>query len=158
VIPAQCRCLPTRCTDSPASSTMPARRRGRHSAEETPPVRTLGVLLLADARDDDEELAALLLLAVSFRKPQTKRHGRRGPYTREKAEEFLELLLEKFSEGRRARRCEKHDIIMSHWTTFRYSSITCLPRWSTCPSQLSLSPGPLHRFLQTKGQSHCISE
>jgi hypothetical protein len=63
------------------SSTMPpARRRGRQSAAET--LRTLGVLLLADARDDDEELAALLILALSFRKPQTKRHRPRGPYTR----------------------------------------------------------------------------
>jgi hypothetical protein len=77
---------------------MPARRRGRHSAEETPPLHTLGILLLADAHDNDEELAALLILAVSFHKPQTKRHGRRGPYTQEKAEEFLELLLENFSE------------------------------------------------------------
>ena len=57
----------------------------------------LGVMLLAGASDMDEENMAILILAYSFSKPATRRHGPRGPYDQAKTEDFFDLLLDKFS-------------------------------------------------------------
>jgi len=58
----------------------------------------LAALLIAESQDEEEELIALLVLALAFSQPETNRHGPHGPYIQEKAEGFFDLLLDKFSE------------------------------------------------------------
>jgi len=62
------------------------------------PLRDLAALLLAEAQDEEEHLIALLVLSLALCEPESNRHGPHGPYKQEKAEGFLELLLDKFSE------------------------------------------------------------
>jgi len=62
------------------------------------PLQVLGVMLLAGASDMDEQTIAILILAFSFSKQATRRHGPRGPYDQAKVEGFLDLLLDQFSE------------------------------------------------------------
>ena len=62
------------------------------------PLQDLAALLLTEAQDGEECLIALLVLSLALCKPESNRHGPHGLYKKEKAEGFLELLLDKFSE------------------------------------------------------------
>jgi len=62
------------------------------------PLWDLAALLLAEAQDEEEHLITLLVLSLALHKLESNRHGLHGPYKQEKAEGFLELLLDKFSE------------------------------------------------------------
>src|SRR5882724_10287257 len=62
------------------------------------PLWSLAALLIAESQDEEEELIALLVLALAFSQPESNRHGPCGPYIQEKAEGFFDLLLDKFSE------------------------------------------------------------
>jgi len=70
---------------------------GAPVAENVLPLQVLGVMLLAGASDMDEETMAILILAYSFSKLATRRHGPRGPYDQAKTEDFFDLLLDQFS-------------------------------------------------------------
>lgn len=64
----------------------------------------LGLEYLSDADSVDEELDGLFLLEIALQlrrqETQSKRCGPRGPYHGERAPQFLQLLLHRFSPRR----------------------------------------------------------
>src|SRR5882724_11444551 len=62
------------------------------------PLWSLAALLIAESQDEEEELIALLVLALAFSQPETNRHGPCCPYIQEKVEGFFDFLLDKFVE------------------------------------------------------------
>jgi hypothetical protein len=61
-------------------------------------LRSMGLLLLCSAEDEDEELTALLVLHLAYRKPFPMRYGPRGRYDMEKSVDFCDGLLTCFSD------------------------------------------------------------
>ena len=61
-----------------------------------PPLRVVGLLLLCDAQDGDEETISLLLLALSLCKPLSSQYGPRGTYHPGRSEDSFDLLLNSF--------------------------------------------------------------
>lgn len=65
----------------------------------------LAILLLSEAEDEEDELNALLVGHLAFkmtcdarRMPENGRFGIRGPYNRDKATDFFDLLLGRFTD------------------------------------------------------------
>jgi hypothetical protein len=53
---------------------------------------------LGEAEDENEELMALMLLALTVQKPLSNRFGLQGRYnTRKKSQGFVDMLLDDFS-------------------------------------------------------------
>src|SRR5882724_3548656 len=71
--------------------------RSRYGLRALSPLQRAGALLLADAQDLEEELAALLTLKLAKQECRSRRYGRRGPYNRLKSCNFLELIIDKYS-------------------------------------------------------------
>jgi len=91
-----------------ARSRLTQRRQDRLKNKETTvecptALEILGIIMLADAEDDDEELVALLFLRLAFteqrdRKARSGKYGRRGPYKSRKSKDFFDLMLNDFSD------------------------------------------------------------
>jgi hypothetical protein len=59
----------------------------------------IAILLLSSAQTPEEELAGLAVAQLAFKqKNQNRRYGFRGPYGAPKSEDFLDVLLSKFSD------------------------------------------------------------
>ena len=58
---------------------------------------TAGALLLADAKDQNEEMAALMTLQLARQELHSKKFGCCGPYDCIKSANFIDLMFDSYS-------------------------------------------------------------
>ena len=68
-----------------------------HRIAALSPLQRAGALLLANAQDEEEAMAALLTLKLAKQEHCSGRYGHWGPYDWLKSQDFLELIIEKYS-------------------------------------------------------------
>ncbi|KAF8153908.1 hypothetical protein B0H34DRAFT_70099 [Crassisporium funariophilum] len=109
----QIRYLVLSCVHEPLTSMARIRRRQRSRPQTARKaalraavdLHFLALLLLSEAEDDDDEMNALIIAHIALEKarlarqmPENGRFGPRGAYDREKATDFIDLLLYRFTD------------------------------------------------------------
>jgi len=74
---------------------MPRAPRRRAKQRPLSSLHALGILLLAQSEDEDEELASLLILSLAERKTHPNKWGHRGAYNTDKSDGFCDWMFEK---------------------------------------------------------------